>query len=235
MLQTGILAAPASRRAGSVCKLTPRLSARQFHFNIYFVLLPPRHKLLRRPPWPFLWACPCRRPQPRLIYCCASAGRVRTFAIKTSRFRGVSLCGWWSPHFPSPEPGAAVSGSPELPGPLSGSPGGRGSRLTPWLVGRVPRVPPALARGPSPDAASAVAAVTLSLSVATTEGSQLSRPPATSPGGPAQAAPREPPDREPEPVRVNCGAQALAPAGLPPPGLHVDRGAISQARTPRRR
>lgn len=57
MLQTGILAAPASRRAGSVCKLTPRLSARQFHFNIYFVLLPPRHKLLRRPPWPFLWAC----------------------------------------------------------------------------------------------------------------------------------------------------------------------------------
>lgn len=38
-----------------------------------------------------------------------------------SGFRFVLLCDWWSPHIPLPKSGVAVSGSP----------GGRGSRLTP--------------------------------------------------------------------------------------------------------
>lgn len=54
-------------RAGSACSSPPRLSAQQFHFNIYFCAASTRYKLLRRPS-----AWPVPRPHHRLIYCCTS-------------------------------------------------------------------------------------------------------------------------------------------------------------------
>lgn len=235
MLQTGILAAPASRRAGSVCKLTPRLSARQFHFNIYFVLLPPRHKLLRRPPVAVPVGVPVPPPAatPNLLLCvCRTRPYLRN---KDFSFQGCLAVWLVVPPLPFTRTGCRCERVSRAAWSLVGQPCGEGQQAHSLAGGQGSESPTCPGQGPVPGRSLSSGRCHPELVSGNHRGFPAEQTPSNQPWGAGQAAPREPPDREPEPVRVNCGAQALAPAGLPSPGLHVDRGAISQARTPRRR